>query len=277
MENSSRRPIVILAGWLGCQPKSLQRYVQMYDRLGYDSLIRIASPASVIHAMVDGPPGPNTDIHDDVHDNTQKLCSSLEMKHLAINSLQHIQRLQPPHFIIHIFSNNGCFLWEWIRCILFHQCHTSALKNKLLGVIFDSAPAYFHGKIDDLQSALEYVDNKEQREKLITMTRLLNHNRVRRRHNEFWNGLCNDACASENLPHLYLYSDCDKLANVRYLEELIAQRRQQTSGKERVWSHKFVDSSHCGHLKKYPIVYEHSVGKFLEFCTAAAASKRSRL
>lgn len=273
-----RRPVVILAGWLGCHPKNLQRYVQMYDRLGYNSLIRIASPASVIHAVVDGPPDPNTDILDDAHGNDHNMCSSLEMKHLAINTLQHIQQSQPPHFIIHIFSNNGCFLWEWIRYILFHQSNTFALKNKLLGIIFDSAPAYFHGKIDDLQSALEYVDNIEQRDKLIKMARSLNRDQVKHRHNQFWNGLCNDTYALDNVPQLYLYSDCDKLANVRYLEELIAHRRQQTtSGKERVWSHKFVGSSHCGHLKKYPIVYEQSVRNFLEFCTTAPGCKRSRL
>ena len=270
----NERPIVILAGWLGCHPKNLQRYAQMYDRLGYTSLIRIASPASVIHAMINGPPPSNTDIGD-VDDNDDNSSSS-EMKHIAINTLQHIQQLQPPHFIVHIFSNNGCFLWEWIRYMLFHKSSYN-LQNKLLGIIFDSAPAYFHGKVDGLQSALEYVGDKEQRDKLIKLARSLDTNRVKRRHNKFWNGLRNDTYGSENIPQLYLYSDCDKLANVKYLEELIAYRRQQMSGKERVWSRKFVGSSHCGHLKKYPTLYEESVGNFLEFCTAADGFRRSRL
>lgn len=235
----------------------------------------------MIHAMVDGPPAPspNTDIGEDAHANTdhhKNMCSPETMKYLAINTLQHIQQLQPPHFIVHIFSNNGCFLWEWIRYILLHQSHTyNHLQNKLIGIIFDSAPAYYHGKIGyDLLSALEYVDNKEQRDKLIKMARTFNPNRVKRRHDEFWNGLYN--ASVNDVPQLYLFSDCDKLCNVKYLEELIAHRRQQMSGKERVWSHKFVGSSHCGHLKKYPTVYELAVGNFLEFC-GADGYKRSRL
>ena len=61
----------------------------MYNRLGYTSLIRIASPASAIHAMINGPTTTDTDIGD-VDDNDDNSSSS-EMKHLAINTLQHIQ------------------------------------------------------------------------------------------------------------------------------------------------------------------------------------------
>ncbi|KAL7496143.1 hypothetical protein ACHAWT_004391 [Skeletonema menzelii] len=275
-KNCRSRPIVILAGWLGCHPKNLQRHVQMYDRLGYTSLIRIASPESVLHAMVDGPPAPNTHADDEADGNDRNNMCSSESEHIAINTLQHIQKLQPPHFIIHIFSNNGCFLWEWIRYILFHKSSYN-LQDKLIGTIFDSAPAYFHGKIDGLQSALEYVGNKEQRDNLIYLARSLNPNLVKRRHNEFWNGLRDDIYGSGNVPQLYLYSDDDPLTNVTYLEELIAHRRQQISRKERIWSHKFVSSSHCGHLKSYPAEYEHFVGNFLEFCTATDGCKRSRL
>ena len=263
---SNSAPIVILAGWLGCHPNNLQRHVQMYDRLGYNTLIRIASPESVLHAMVNGPSS---------HRNND-MCTSSEMEHIAINTLQHIEQLQPPHFIIHIFSNNGCFLWEWIRHILYNQSSYN-LQDKLIGIIFDSAPAYYHGKIDGLQSALAYVGNKEQRDKLINMARSLNPNQVKQRHSDFWNGLCDDPYGSENIPQLYLYSDCDPLANVKYLEELISYRRQQMNKSERIWSHKFASSNHCGHLKKYPAEYEQSVRNFLEFCTAADGCERSRL
>ena len=279
-DDDRRRPIVILAGWLGCHPKNLQRHVQMYDRLGYNSLIRIPSPASVVHAMQDGPENQN-----DVESNSS---SSKEMKHIAITTLQHIQQLQPTHFIIHIFSNNGCFLWEWIRCILLGRNSdktgintTNNLQNKLRGIIFDSAPAYYHGKIDGLQSALEYVGNEEERVQLVKMARSLNSNQVERRHNEFWSGLSNHSQSSTSLqkkavPQLYLYSDCDPLANMKYIEELVVHRRE-IIGEERVWSHKFIGSSHCGHLKKYPTMYEHTVQDFLEFCIAPDGHKRCRL
>ena len=279
-DDDRRRPIVILAGWLGCHPKNLQRHVQMYDRLGYNSLIRIPSPASVVHAMQDGPENQN-----DVGSNSLSL--SKEMKHIAITTLQHIQQLQPPHFIIHIFSNSGCFLWEWIRFILFGSNRdntgintTYHLQNKLRCIIFDSAPAYYHGKIDGFQSALEYVGNEEERVQLVKMANSLNSTQVERRHNEFWSGLRNDSQSTslqkKAAPQLYLYSDCDTLANMKYIDELVVHRRQ-IIGKERVWSHKFIGSSHCGHLKTYPTMYEHTVQDFLEFCIAPDGYKRCRL
>jgi hypothetical protein len=300
---SIRRPVVILAGFLGSHPKNLQRHVQMYDRLGYNTLIRIASPASVMHAIIHGPTATTSDTSKN-HIMEQN-NSSLEMKHLAINTLQHIQQLQPSHFIIHIFSNNGCFLWEWIRFILFHQSYNDSdetnidttqqqhqrqecfhnidaynLQNKLRGIIFDSAPAYYGGDIDGFLSALEYVDNNEERQSLIKMAKSLNANQVKRRHNEFWIGLCNDdthaTSSTKFVPQLYLYSDCDILTNAKYLEELILHR-QQLIGKERIWSRKFIGSSHCGHLKKYPIMYEQSVEEFLEFFAANDGCRISRL
>ena len=253
----------------------------MYDRLGYNSLIRIASPASVVHAMRSGPESQNNDVD-------SNSSSSKEMKHIAITTLQHIQQLQPPHFIIHIFSNNGCFLWEWIRFILFGSNRdntgintTYILQNKLRGIIFDSAPAYYHGKIDGFQSALEYVGNEEERVQLVKMAKSLDPNQVERRHNEFWSGLRNDSQSSASLqkkavPQLYLYSDFDPLANMKYIEELVVHR-QQIIGKERLWSHKFIGSSHCGHLKSYPTMYEHTVQDFLEFCIDPDGCKRCRL
>ena len=59
----------------------------MYDRLGYTSLIRIASPAAVVHATVDGPPSPNAAIDFKSDDNYRNInmCSS-EMKHIAIEA-----------------------------------------------------------------------------------------------------------------------------------------------------------------------------------------------
>ena len=258
---SNNKPVVILAGWLGCHPRNLRRYSQLYNSLGWDTIVQIASPRSIVMSMSEGP--------------SYSQPSSSEMQHLAINTLKELQVLQPPYFIIHIFSNGGCFLWECIRYILYEQdtskqlssthssINVSNLKHKLIGVIFDSAPGYYDGKIDDLQSALEYVSSDIERKDLLTKTKTLDQNVVHQRFAEFWNGLLND---STNIPQLYLYSQCDHLASAKYIEKLIEYRNDRIGMKRRVWKHNFLDSEHCCHLLKYPEEYSKSVKEFLAFC-----------
>ena len=259
---SNTKPVVILAGWLGCHPRNLRRYSQLYNSLGWDTIVQIASPRSIVTSMSEGP--------------SYSQPSSSEMQHLAINTLKELQVLQPPYFIIHIFSNGGCFLWECIRYILYEQdtsqqlsstthnisINISNLRQKLIGIIFDSAPGYYNGKIDDLQSALEYVSSDIERKVLLAMTKSLkDQDVVHQRFAEFWNGLSND---STNIPQLYLYSQCDHLASAKQIEKLIEYRND--IGMKGIWKHKFLDSEHCCHLLKYPQEYSKSIKKFLAFC-----------
>jgi len=139
----------------------------------------------------------------------------------------------------------------------------SNLRQKLIGVIFDSAPGYYDGRIDDLQSALEYVSSNIERKDLLTMTKTLEQNVVRQRFAEFWNGLSND---STNIPQLYLFSQCDNLASSKHIEMLIEYRKDEIGMKRKIWKHKFLDSDHCCHLLKYPQEYSKSIKEFLSFC-----------
>ena len=261
MSKNNSKPVVILAGWLGCHPQNLRRYSQLYNSLGWDTIVHIASPKSIVTSMSEGP--------------SYSQPSSSEMQYLAINTLKELQALQPPYFIIHIFSNGGCFLWECIRCILYEQdtsqqlssthnsINISNLKQKLIGVIFDSAPGYYDGKIDDLQSALEYVSSDIERKDLLTKTKTLDRNVVHQRFTEFWNGLSND---STNKPQLYIYSQYDNLASANHIEKLIECRKDLIGIKGKIWKHKFLESDHCCHLLKYPQEYSKSIKKFLAFC-----------
>jgi len=257
---SNNKPVVILAGWLGCHHRNLRRYSQLYNSLGWDTIVQIASPRSIVTAMSEGPSSSQT--------------STTEMQHFAINTLKELQALQPPYFAIHIFSNGGCFLWECIRYILYEQdtsqqlsstssINISNLKQKLIGVIFDSAPGYYDGKINDLQSALEYVSSDIERKDLLTKTKTLDGNVVHQRFTEFWNGLLND---STNIPQLYLYSQYDHLASAKHIEMLIECRKELIGMKGKIWNHKFLNSEHCCHLLKYPEEYSKAIKEFLAFC-----------
>jgi hypothetical protein len=143
------RPIVVLAGWLGCQPKHLRRYEELYrNQLGCSSIIlsRIAPAYTIIQAIVDeyrpivhipcsssssddnNPridwplyyhlPPPNQRTVQDV------AWDLLRDVHLTLQQ----QKYNGPdddagdhHFsgiVFHNFSNGGCFVWERVSEIL---------------------------------------------------------------------------------------------------------------------------------------------------------------
>jgi hypothetical protein len=276
---ANKPPIVVLAGWLGCQLRNLRRYQDMYDGLGWTSVIRVGSPQSVLNAMTMGPTADPTIIQ----------SSSEMLSSLAISLLTEILSLQAPYFAIHIFSNNGCFLWEWIRYLLFDIDEQSSsldlstadiynLRRKLIGVIFDSAPVYYNGNIVGLPSALRYIPTKEK-DHLLQIASTIDTHLIKRRFDEFWNGLCND---TTNTPQLYMYSSSDELASAKEIERLIQYRSnlKEGSGSNIVWKYNFTDSEHCGHILKYPDVYYGKVKQFLDFCTNRRycdASQQSRL
>ncbi|KAL3763110.1 hypothetical protein ACHAWU_004996 [Discostella pseudostelligera] len=261
---AAKKPVVVLAGWLGCQPRHLRRYSDMYHRIGWDTIVRIGNPRSVMVALTDGPSS----------DSKLSTSSESEMKQLAINLLQELHTLQPPRIVLHLFSNNGCFLWEWVRHLLFEQqdlsssCVDSAidtqyLKQKLIGVIFDSAPAYYDGNTSVIQSAFQYLDSPTEKDHLLGITKTLDPQVVKHRFDSYWNGLRSD---STNIPQLYLFSDRDALSSAQHIEELIGYRTD-VLGKRNIWKHKFSNSDHCAHLLKYPSEYEESVNRFLSLCT----------
>ncbi|KAL7544915.1 hypothetical protein ACHAWF_008283, partial [Thalassiosira exigua] len=266
--SDSDRPVVVLAGWLGCRPRNLRRFVRMYDRMGWNALIRIGSPRSVVAAMTEGPP-----------DSSPKS----EMRCLAVDTLRELRRIQPPYFVLHLFSNNGCFLWEWMRHLLqpsrtsLNDCNADFLdlRQRLIGIIFDSAPAYYGGKTTALQSALQYVSPQKDRDHLLEITKTLDDRAVKERFDCFWNGLLDD---STDVPQMHLYAEVDALAPTEQLEGLIAYRRNKL-GRNKIWSNKFSDSGHCRHLLKHPEEYELLVKRLLTLCTRVSADlpRKSRL
>jgi hypothetical protein len=230
----------------------------MYDRHGWASVIGNGSARSVVAAIAEGPFSCQT--------------SQSEMKSLAITILRKLQTIQPPYFVCHIFSNNGCFLWEWIRFLLFEQSSSASsfdstvdihnLKQKLIGVVFDSAPANYDGKTDTLQSALRYVPSLTERMHLLKIASTLDPHVVKQRFNDFWGGLCDD---STNTPQFYIYSESDELASAKEIEKLIAYRID-LNGTSKIWNLVFQNSEHCGHIQKHPEVYHGAIKRFLSFC-----------
>ena len=173
-----------------------------------------------------------------------------------------------------MFSNGGCYLWEWVRYLLFEKVANTKidvqnLRQKLIGVVFDSAPAHYGGEVDTLQLALEYV-SPDERSRAMEIVRTLDRSAAKQRFHDYWNGVLNDPL---RIPQIYLYSSCDKLSSAKRIEELI-ERRQKILGKSNIWKHNFIDSEHCSHLLKHHEKYHQLVKQFLSFCTRQNCDKR---
>ena len=270
------KPVAVLLGWLGCQPKNLRRFTDLYDKRGWDSFVRVASPESVIAAIQQGPSGIQVNCNGLVDYQSSKFDDkslSEEMYDQAFDILHELQYRQCQQFIVHIFSNGGCFLWEWIAHILMQQCQRISwnntcidvqnLRSKLVGRVFDSAPANYEGRPDGILSALQHIKPIEDRNHLLNMARRVDASRVNVRHDEFWQKMRDDNHLA--VPELYMCSKNDRLTSFAPLKQLIINR-EEVLGKENVRTHIFSDSDHCGHLLKYPEEYDLILGQFLFAC-----------
>jgi hypothetical protein len=241
---SSRRPLVVLSGWLGCQPRSLRRYAELYKRLGLDVVTCIATPHMVVRASQSSP----------FLSEESALKGSIQA--LSWDIFQNVQERHVWFF--HAFSNGGCFVWEQVRMIVEHQSAT-----KPAGVIFDSAPANYHGK-DNLAKAFTYCSWTEQ---AAMRLQVLWGGAPMRQEREaraqlFWNTLRHDEW---NTRQLYLCSHDDALTDFKDLAELV-RYRQELLGKDRVWLKDWESSPHCTHLLKHPESYRLTVETFVDHC-----------
>lgn len=274
----STRPVAVLLGWLGCQPKNLRRFVNLYNDKGWDSIVRVASPESVIAAIQQGPS--NEQVRPQTNLSSQ--CGHLQPSNLtkemclqAFDILHELESRQCSQFIVHIFSNGGCFLWEWMAHILMQQhrkilCNNSTidvqkLRNRLAGCVFDSSPANYEGRPDGIVSALQHVTPIAEKNRLLEIAGKVDTSTVNARHDKFWDKLCNDHCFG--VPELYMYSENDQLTLHKPLQKLIT-RRHDLLGKGNVWVNNFVDSEHCAHLLKYPEQYDSVLGQFIASCSS---------
>jgi pimeloyl-ACP methyl ester carboxylesterase len=157
-------PLVVLLGWLGCQPKSLRRHRELYASLGVDSLVYIAPPYCIVEQVfapahepiVIPKEWPNIPSRVDESNSSSSNYRYTTVQEIAWGILQDVHhRFQdypafsrPPYFYVHAFSNGGCFVWEQIRRIL---------------LLYSSPPHCFDhlsNERDMTRSALSRVDPK---------------------------------------------------------------------------------------------------------------------
>jgi len=281
MKDAVHRPLVVLAGWLGCQPRSLRRYEELYKQAGFRVMSRIATPSMVVNSVFSFPPlsvpptWPN------------KMDEPKTIQGLAWDILAEANSTLCPFVFFHVLSNGGCFVWEQIRRLLsltqdnekgvpepVRRALTD-LRKRSAGVVFDSCPGV---ELHRINEAMEYCTWKERLDAMLHggvdylfLNRPAVQQKIRERADLYIHNLRDD---SWDLPQLYLYSQDDHLAPYKAIDDLVEDRKR-LFGRNRIWSRKFASSKHCAHLLKHPEEYKMAVDSFVDSCIQRAV--RSKL
>jgi Eukaryotic protein of unknown function (DUF829) len=289
---SKSKPTVVLAGWLGSQPSKLRRYREFYALRGHATILRIATPAMVVsvqpHALIPRVPVQPRRLSWTPTDAQEEraagaTASSLELKtmhDLAWDTLRELHGQESPRFVVHSFSNGGCFLYEQIQRILGtrHEqadidTSTALRKLEMVGAVFDSCPGL---DLSTLDGALAYctADELEQLEAKLPNYRADLQQHLGQRQDEFRQHMLE---TSPDMPQLYIYSRNDVLAPFAPLDQLVEERAKNARRRMRsrlagqappsplgvVRTLVLDDSPHCAHYLYHRDQYEAALESFL--------------
>lgn len=252
----SPRTVVVLAGWLGCRAKALEKYKSLYERLlGVDQvtvLACIAPPKFIVQTCMD-----QTETMDDMAQQlVNEIASKMERgKSRSSSSLD-------AHLYFHAFSNAGCILWERFRHHLLISSKSessSDLLQRINGVIFDSCPI---ANLSLIREALKHCDWRDRAQVVRTYPDLdyLQREKLCAFADRFETMLREDPLP---IPQLYLYSRNDLLTPHEFVRELVQCRRQMLPT-IRIEDFSWDDSSHCAHLLRHPETYEQKLHEFIK-------------
>ena len=285
------RPRVVLAGWLGCQRQHLRRYEDLYRAMGWDvAAVQIAPPYAVMASAI-GVRGGSEMWKKALCIGQQGESGWRSMRDTAEEILLRLGRSRGP-FVVHVFSNGGAFLWEEIRSLLRGDDGSPATSSSappssprsLVGVVFDSAPAFYPGAMESLHAVLQHVpDDEGERTDAYRMIEAVRsqtgpeafEEMLRDSAATYWEGMKSDGfgegdaavAAAAAVPQLYLYSEADELARSGPIDDLVRHRRTLCGGDDGlVQAARFRASSHCAHLRKDPVAYRTALEGFLDRC-----------
>ena len=287
---SHTNSIVVLAGWLGSQPKSLRRYEALYRSLGVPVVYtHIAPPFTIVQSVLESSPVEPIQLPQGWPKEQRKIS---RLQDLAWNILKDVHdETSCNSFYLHVFSNGGCFVWEQIRQILslpLSNLHFNnkgktdliidmpvlsvdvadilfKLRQQLAGVVFDSCPV---ADLHRLPDALRYCSFAERLniirhcgfDHMLIQSDPKIHDRVQNRIQSYVSGLVADPL---QIPQLYVYGRDDPLAPASFIDELV-QKRKESIG-DPIMSCCWDESLHCGHLRMHPHEYSAAIESLLTY------------
>ena len=264
------RPLVVLCGWLGCQLPQLRKYEELWQQqFGFDTYSLVASPAAVVDACLNMQ-------EKDRDEDMSRLEDLAPSNHLppfdskitdwGLHVSNVLQEKNPEFFMLHVFSNGGCFVYESLSRLWETQVENTQFGQQSTlckGVVMDSCPAWFGTHPEGLWLVLQTCP-KEEMEEVVRIygedaLRKLDITKGLQRNEEYFAHL---AESQPHLPQLYLYSDDDPFADATHIHGLIQKRRQRSTGVpvvEKCWT----KSTHCAHLREHPEEYHQSIQEFI--------------
>jgi len=278
-----KRPLVVIAGWLGCQPRSLRRYEALYRQLGFGVVTRIATPRMVVKASTQTPPYIQCPREWPLYQTS--LQQPETMQDLAWNVLREIHASQCCAVVFHVFSNGGGFFWEQVHNILNDSQNKDSeaafelnvIRSKIVGVVLDSCPAKYSPT--NRNTLLDALRHCTWTERMGAYAQLAKHiatyslGEREQRATDYYEYMRNDAW---NVRQLYLCSKDDPLSPHEAIEELV-RHRQDVFGKDRILFCVWESSPHCCHLLQHPVEYQSAVSSFVELCLYGDAIHQSKL
>jgi hypothetical protein len=244
----------LVLGWWGAQPRAVNHFVALYERLGYVVIVYTA-PSSVCFGGIW----------------SQRKAARLLLRKMGSAD-------ETDELVVHALSNNGAQMW----LALVHEDQTGwFMPSRLKGVVLDSCP----GSLSLSTAVGAFLANKPSTPKRIAfyglpafLLAILLHRR-RRNPLRLVAGLFFTAVAylslersnnrtyhssftrTPSVPHLFVYGPNDALCTQKVISSVVAKMRDQTTA--RIHERLF-DSPHVGHLRANPMEYEASIRQFLQ-------------
>jgi len=280
---SSKRPFVLLLGWLGSQREHLNKYAEVYQDQGANvaiiqpSMLQTAVPSAAHRGALNFFDTFSTNPEWTHGDGPVIVQCMSNAGWLAFGTILHLTSLaatptqQDP-------SSTSPLTGRLKSALSFKS---SILDNRLRGIVIDSAPSYATAPIwargsvsaalgksaetvqDDLPTTVAAVQHLAER--YLAVPSIIRHLRETR---AAWGHI------SLNVPQLYLYSTADALIPAQQVENFIEHQRQRGAA---VSHHCWNDSGHCEHLRLHPEQYTRLIHSFVERCLTDIPAAESTL
>ncbi|KAL6062128.1 hypothetical protein QOT17_012378 [Balamuthia mandrillaris] len=262
---SGTTPLVVTIGWLGCQPRHLQKFTGWYQAQGCDTLAYIPTIATMLT------PSLGQRRAADVWQTIRSLSAVTTSEAKEEEATAPLKR-KP--IVFHTFSNNGTFFWARLLAhSLKHPDLQRLLKHSTAACIFDSSPSeisidiFVRGFTGAILGMLfphkgEAIYHHSLLSPMLRALFLLYSSSpsLKRHVSSVLDAV---AVAQPRCPQMYLYSTADHLIPYQQIEAII--QAQKDAGLD-VCSKRWTDSAHVNHFRMHKEEYCDAVNSFLKDC-----------